>query len=129
LTPPSKQLQSIKDIREALALSQSSGRGIPSSKDRSEKVLLEFSHEQNTRLINFTLKCFSCLCNFICPKDPHNLFLLSLGSINVQAEGKVTQSLKQAIAVLPPRSIQRRVLIAPLAAAYKAAELSTNFGI
>ncbi len=46
LTPPSKQLQSIKDIREALALSQSSGRGIPSSKDQSEKVLLQFSHEQ-----------------------------------------------------------------------------------
>ncbi len=41
----------------------------------------------------------------------------------------MAQSLKQAIAVLPPRLIQCRVLIAPLAAAYKEAELITNVGI
>ncbi len=129
LPAASKKIKTtVKDIREALGLPESAGRGIPSSKDR-KKVIFEFSHVANTRLINFTLKCLNRLCDIICPKDPHNLLLLSLGAINVQAEGKLAQSLKQVIAVLTPRSFQCRALIAPLAVSYKEAELLDNFGI
>lgn len=41
----------------------------------------------------------------------------------------MAQSLKQAITALPPRSLQRRALIAPLSVSYKEAELRDVFGI
>jgi hypothetical protein len=41
----------------------------------------------------------------------------------------LAQSLKQAITALPPRSLQRRALIAPLSVSYKEAELRDVFGI
>jgi hypothetical protein len=52
-----------------------------------------------------------------------------MGAISIQEENKLTQSIRQAIAVLPPRSLQHRTLIAPLANSYNEAELIGNFGI
>ncbi len=76
-----KELKTIKCIHKALNLDKNEGRGMPSAKDRSEKLIWQNSTESTARLLQFTLAAIQRLCTIICPKDPESLALLSLCSL------------------------------------------------
>jgi len=124
-------IDSIAKIRKAFEIDENVGRGMPSLTNRKEKEMSEFDDESASRMVNFAMQSFNALCQVIYPKDPKALALKS--SLKVLNHGtgdedsKLRENARSISMTLPPKSLQRRAILAIIASSYSSNVLRTEF--
>ena len=108
------------------------GRGMPSTSDRMKKSVDEFDAESKSQLVHFVVSAMSNICALICPKDPTTLAQRCAENIAggySSKDAKLRGNMKTIIEALPPKSLQRRVLLATVASSYSSTTLKADFGL
>ena len=127
-----KKLQLVTDIRKALGMDTNLGRGMPSTSNRMKKSVDEFDAESKSQLVHFVVSAMSNICALICPKDPTTLAQRCAENIAggySSKDAKLQGNLKTVIEALPPKSLQRHVLLATVASSYSSTMLKADFGL
>jgi hypothetical protein len=124
-------LSSVADIRKAFALPDNAGVGMPSLQSRNEKPLAEFDERRRGRLIHFTTTAIKSLCSIVCRMDADGLMmecaLKICGSATKSDDDLLRANMRLLVDALPKKSIQRDVLLAPVAKTYSNTILRDSF--
>lgn len=110
---------SIASLKGYFELSSTSTKNLPSAKQRKDVATYEELGASGGRLTKFCNTIVSKLCQLLVPNDPTGLMIALSQSLNPNNETRNTDLLESMIAAqnaLGVRSVQRKVLLAPLCA-------------
>ena len=126
-------VNSVEMLRKVLQIDENIGRGIPSDGDRMTKKMSEIEKGSATRMISFAMVAFDKICSIIFPGDAaclaKEVMLAFDHKDHLHNNDRLESNLVQLTLALPPKSLQRDVILAPIAASYDNECLRTIFGV
>lgn len=123
-TVNTKSVCTINGLRTVLGLSINTGRGIPSAVDREHKNYDMFHDENFQRMICFTVEAIREISKIVYPNDTTYLLQKSMAAIcGVNDYKPLMENMLNIVSVLPPQSLQTKVLQAMLCGSLKREEV------
>jgi hypothetical protein len=120
--PTFGELKKVSQVRKIFGIDEKAFMNMPSIKDRTNIEFDEMDDRKLGIMVGFTEAVLKSLCQIVYPADINKLVAavastLSGGGRKV-GDAPLLNNMKSIISVLPLKSVQRKVLMAPICATY-----------
>jgi hypothetical protein len=114
------------DVRKALDLAKDFGKNMPSPSDLQTKTYNQLDRNRARYMVAFVIQSMDAICKIVYPKEPITLVthvVSKLGERKHDVGTNIMDSMKLLSFSLPPRSLQRIALLAPICIAFNTHQL------
>lgn len=126
---PVLELKSVAHFRVAFVKNDNVGRRMSIFAHRQTKEMLDMDHESRGRMVNYTVEVSTSSCEIIYPKGLRALELECAARLNNGFSAKYDYNLRENVNILatmlPPKSIQRLVLLSLVSFSYNSSTWKT----